>query len=172
MSLKRTGSVIEILVVKAMAALKMQEMIRARELLEAALSIAEPQGYARIFIDEGKPMRELLALLLEDVRRRDTGDTPSVSAEYLNRLLTALTVESVAEKETKNREIAGMAEPLSDRELEVLRFLPTPLTSTEIAQELYISPNTARFHIKNIYAKLGVHQRAASVKRARELGLI
>ncbi|MGW8226239.1 MAG: LuxR C-terminal-related transcriptional regulator [Anaerolineales bacterium] len=171
-NLKRTGSVIEILVVKAMAALKMQEMIRAKDLLEDALRIAEPQGYARIFIDEGKPMRELLDLLLEDVRRRETGDAASVSAEYLNRLLAALIAESVAEKETKPREIAGMAEPLSDRELEVLRFLPTSLTSTEIAQELYISPNTARFHIKNIYGKLGVHQRAAAVERARDLGLI
>ena len=66
----------------------------------------------------------------------------------------------------------GIDESLSDRELEVLRYLLTSLTSTEIAQELYISPNTVRFHIKNIYSKLGVHQRAAAVERARDVGLI
>jgi LuxR family maltose regulon positive regulatory protein len=166
--LKRRGRVIEILVLKAIASFKLLENEKAQDLLEGALSFAEPQGYLRMFIDEGEPFRELLTSLFEDVRRREESDSAGVSVEYLNQLLTALTTDSVA------RKIAGQGEmePFSDRELEVLRYLTTSLTSTEIAQELYISPNTVRFHIKNIYSKLGVNQRAAAVERARDLGLV
>ena len=167
--LKRTGSVIEILVLKAITYLKMQEVENAKGLLEEAIRITESQGYMRMFIDEGEPMRELLTHLLEDVRK---GDSASISVEYLNQLLSALTAESVAKKDSGERVFAGGNETFSDRELEVLRYLATSLTSTEIAQELYISPNTVRFHIKNIYSKLDVHQRAEAVERARDLGLI
>jgi LuxR family maltose regulon positive regulatory protein len=145
---------------------------RAIELLEGALTLAEPQGYMRMFIDEGEPMREILTLLYEEVRKRRMGDADGVTVEYLNRLLTALTAETAAKKGIDEGAIPGIDEPLSERELEVLRYLATSLTSTEIAQELFISPNTARFHIKNIYSKLGAHQRAVAVERARDLGLI
>jgi LuxR family maltose regulon positive regulatory protein len=171
-NLKRRGRLIEILLLKAINSFKIGEVEKALELLEGALLIAEPQGYVRMFIDEGEAMGEILTLLLRAVRKRGEDASPGVSVEYLNQLLAALTAESVAVKASKPGTVAGMDEPLSDRELEVLRFLPTSLTSTEIAQELYVSPNTIRFHIKNIYGKLGVHQRAAAVERARDLGLI
>jgi DNA-binding CsgD family transcriptional regulator len=64
------------------------------------------------------------------------------------------------------------AEPLSNTELRVLRYLPTNLTSPEIARELSVSPNTVRTHIKNLYAKLGTHGRAETVARARDLGFL
>jgi LuxR family maltose regulon positive regulatory protein len=164
--------VLEILILEAIIFLKEGEKRRAIETLGNALALAEPQGYMRMFIDEGEPMRELLVLLSEDVRKREMGDLTDGTTKYLNQLLAALTNEAVAKRETKQRTILGLTEPLSERELEVLRFLPTSLTSTEIAQELYISSNTVRFHIKNIYSKLSVHQRAAAVERARDLGLI
>ena len=63
-------------------------------------------------------------------------------------------------------------EPLSDTELRVLRYLPTNLTSLEIARELSVSPNTVRAHVKSLYAKLGAHRRAEAVTRARDLGLL
>jgi LuxR family maltose regulon positive regulatory protein len=170
--LKRSGRVIEILLLKAMASVNFGEVEKAIALVELAINLAEPQGYQRIFIDEGGPLRELLVLLSKNLHKRGSDYPAGVSMDYLNGLLAALTAESVVEKETKPRRNAGMDEPLSDRELEVLRFLPTSLTSTEIARELYISPNTARFHIKNIYSKLGVHQRSAAVELARDLGLI
>ena len=170
--LKRFGSVLEILILKAIIFLKEGEERRAVQTLENALALAEPQGYMRMFIDEGESMRELLTLFLEDVRKQERGDIANGMMRYVNRLLTALTSETVARREIKRRTIPGLIEPLSDRELEVLRFLATSLTSTEIAQELFLSANTVRFHIKNIYSKLGVHKRAAAVERARELGLI
>ena len=66
----------------------------------------------------------------------------------------------------------ALVDPLSERELQVLRLLATNLTSTEIAEELYISPSTVRSHIKNIYSKLDVHRRYDAVERARKLKLI
>jgi LuxR family maltose regulon positive regulatory protein len=92
--------------------------------------------------------------------------------KYVNQLLAALAAETVTRRVTREDASAGLTEPLSPRELEVLRFLGTSLTSTEIAGELFISPNTARFHIKNIYSKLGVHRRVDAVERARQLGLL
>jgi LuxR family maltose regulon positive regulatory protein len=65
-----------------------------------------------------------------------------------------------------------LIEPLSEREIEVLRLLPTHLSSTEIAQELYISKNTVRSHIRHIYEKLDVHSRDDAVRRSQELGLL
>jgi LuxR family maltose regulon positive regulatory protein len=65
-----------------------------------------------------------------------------------------------------------MVEPLSERELQVLRLLTTQLSSTEIAQELFISANTVRSHVKSIYGKLNVHSRVDAVERAEELGLL
>jgi LuxR family maltose regulon positive regulatory protein len=65
-----------------------------------------------------------------------------------------------------------LIEPLSDRELQILRLLDTYLTSTEIAEQLYISVNTVRFHTKNIYTKLSVHSRGDAVERAKELALL
>jgi LuxR family maltose regulon positive regulatory protein len=63
-------------------------------------------------------------------------------------------------------------EPLSDSEIRVLRYLPTNLSGPEIANELYVSPNTVKTHIRNLYAKLGTHRRAEAVARARTLGLL
>ena len=65
-----------------------------------------------------------------------------------------------------------MAEPLSDAELRVLRYLPTNLSAPEIARELSVSVTTVRTHTRHIYTKLSVHHRAAAVERARELGLL
>jgi len=68
--------------------------------------------------------------------------------------------------------LSPLIEPLTEREAEVLQLLATHLTSTEIAERLHISPHTARYHIKNIYGKLGVHRRTEAVERARELELL
>jgi LuxR family maltose regulon positive regulatory protein len=169
LDLKRTGSVIEILVLKAVAYMQGSDLERAMGSLGEALRLAEPQGYMRIFIDEGEPMRELLTLFMDESRDPNSRKSRGAVSKYVNQLLAVLTAEIVAETDPGR---TGIAEPLSARELDVLRFLATPLTSTEIASELYISPNTARFHIKNIYSKLGVHQRVDAVERAKELGLL
>src|SRR3989440_877270 len=153
---KRTGSVIEILVLQALANLLQGDIPAALVPLQQALSLAEPEGYVRMFVDEGPPM----ALLLEAAAKH------GIAPNYVRHLLTAF---GSAEDRTPVKQ--GLIEPLSERELEVLRLLATGLNGPEIARELVVSLNTMRTHTKNIYSKLGVNDRRAAVHRAKELDL-
>jgi LuxR family maltose regulon positive regulatory protein len=157
-------SVIEILILKAMALQKQGDTLQALAALERALGLAEPGGFMRMFIDGGQPM----AQLLHEAARR------GISPEYTSRLLAAF-----PDSESRPTALAKpqkpesqMVEPLSERELEVLRLLTTHLSSTEIAEELIISANTVRSHIKHIYSKLNAHGRADAIQRAKELHLL
>jgi LuxR family maltose regulon positive regulatory protein len=129
--------------------------------LERALTLAEPEGYIRIFVDEGPPM----AVLLEEAMKHGdpawgAGNAPN----YVRQLLTAM-----GSAEDRPPVTQGLIEPLSERELEVLRLLRTDLNGPEMARELIVSLNTIRTHTKNIYSKLGVNDRRAAVRRAEEL---
>jgi LuxR family transcriptional regulator, maltose regulon positive regulatory protein len=151
----RTGSVIEILVLRALAAQAGGDVPTALADLHRALSLAEPEDYVRTFVDEGHPMTSLL---------RSAVASGSASA-YLHRLLAASggQAEPVAQR---------LVQPLSARELDVLRLLGTDLDGPRIASELFVSLNTVRTHTKNIYAKLGVTNRRAAVRRGDELDLV
>jgi LuxR family transcriptional regulator, maltose regulon positive regulatory protein len=153
---QRTGSVIEILVLQALAHQAREDIPAALASLQRALTLAEPEGYVRIFVDEGPPMASLLRAAAKQGTARN----------YVRRLLAAV-------NKTENSMPASqcLIEPLSERELDVLRLLGTDLGGPEIARELVVSLNTVRTHTKNIYAKLGVNNRRAAVRRARELGL-
>ncbi len=153
---ERMGSVIEILVLLSLAHQIQGDIPAALAPLERALTLAEPEGYVRIFVDEGPPM----AVLLEAAAKH--GTAPS----YVRRLLAAL---GKAEDRTPVKQ--GLIEPLSERELEVLRLLRTDLSGPDIARELMVSLHTLRTHTNNIYTKLGVNNRRAAVRRAEELGL-
>jgi LuxR family transcriptional regulator, maltose regulon positive regulatory protein len=153
---ERTGSVIEILVLQALAHQTQGDIPAALVPLSRALTLAEPEGYVRMFVDEGPSM----AVLLEAAAKH--GTAPS----YVRRLLAAL---DTAEDRTPVKQ--GLIEPLSVRELDVLRLLRTDLSGPEIARELMVSLNTLRTHTKNIYDKLGVTNRRAAVHRAEELDL-
>ena len=121
------------------------------------LEQAEPEGYARLFLDEGPAMQRLL--------RAAAG--AGIQAEYVRRL-------SQAPAQTEGSGVAPdpIGDALSPRELHVLRLLATELTGPEIARELYISLNTMRTHTKHIFVKLDVSSRPAAVRRAEALGLI
>ncbi|WP_344066880.1 LuxR C-terminal-related transcriptional regulator [Microbacterium pumilum] len=154
----RTGSVMEILALQALAYRAHGSMSDAGASLERALLLAEPEGYARLFVDEGAPMSGLL----EAIAARD-----SVRASAL-RLLTVFGAADAAAP--SDDRVAGLAEPLSEREREVLRLLATELSGPEIARMLVVSLNTVRTHTKRIYTKLGVNNRRSAVLRAQELG--
>ncbi|HEX8598567.1 MAG TPA: LuxR C-terminal-related transcriptional regulator [Chloroflexia bacterium] len=159
----RTGSVIEILVLQALGHQTRRDIPAALVPLEQALMLAEPEGYVRIFVDEGSPM----ATLLEEAAKH------GVTSSYVRRLLSALgeTREAgKAEERTPVKQV--LIEPLSQRELEVLRLLRTELTGPEIAHQLMVSLHTMRTHTNNIYIKLGVNNRRAAVRRAEELHLL
>ena len=148
---------IEILVLQALAHQMHGDIPAALVLMERALTLAEPEGYVRIFVDEGRP----LAVLLQAVAKQ--GSAPG----YVRHVLAAL---STAEDSTPVRQ--GVSELLSVRELDVLRLLRTELTGPEIARELMVSLHTMRTHTNNIYIKLEVSNRRAAVRRAEELGLL
>jgi LuxR family maltose regulon positive regulatory protein len=152
----RTGSVIDVLAVQALAEHARGDLPAALVALRRALALAEPQGYVRIFADEGAPM----AVLVRAAAAEGT------AAGYARRLLAALET-GVGSAPAP----AGLIDPLSARELDVLRLLGSDLDGPDIARELFVSVNTVRTHTKNIYAKLGVTNRRAAVRRGEELDL-
>jgi LuxR family transcriptional regulator, maltose regulon positive regulatory protein len=155
----RTGSLIEILALQALAHHAehgRHDIPGALALLEQALRPAESEGYVRVFVGEGGPM----AALLEALAQRNP------TWAYPRRLRAAF------HREPAGPAGQGLVDPLSPRELDVLRLLATDLDGPGIARELVVSLNTVRTHTKNIYAKLGVTSRRAAVSRAGELGLL
>jgi LuxR family maltose regulon positive regulatory protein len=153
----RMGSVIEILVVQALARQAGNDIEGALGSLERAVALAEPEGYVRVFLDEGPAMAGLLTGAIRQ---------PS-SSDYPRRLLAAA-VAPVAHAPIDQ----ALIEPLSERELDVLRLLEGELGGPDIARELTLSLATVRTHTSNIYAKFGVNNRRAAVRRAAELGLL
>jgi DNA-binding CsgD family transcriptional regulator len=125
--------------------------------LHRAVTLAQPEGYVRLFTDEGPPT----AALLKALRKQ-----PAAPA-YVNGLIAATT--TTAARASLPQELV---EPLSERELDVLRLLGGDLGGPDIARRLSVSLNTVRTHTKNIYAKLGVTSRRDAVRQARELNLI
>lgn len=173
---ERMGSVIEALVLLSLAHQAQGNQPRALAALERAQALAEPEGYVRTFVDEGEGMRLLLEKLSHN-RDHPLND-------YTGGLLAAFTHQGAApisgiflpksdRVEPKVRPAKGMlVEPLSERELEVLRLLRSELSGPEIAEQLIVSLNTLRTHTKNIFNKLGVNNRRAAVRRAEELDLL
>jgi LuxR family maltose regulon positive regulatory protein len=160
---KRRGSALDILLVQALAHEAQGNRPQALTALERALSLAEPEGYVRIFVDEGEEMR----LLIEQLSRNR--DHPL--SDYVDKLLAAFTHPGTVPKSAIIHQKSDMIEPLSERELEVLKLLRSELSGPEIAGQLIVSVNTLRTHTKNIFNKLGVNNRRAAVRRAKELDL-
>ncbi len=126
--------------------------------LERALDIAEPDGALLTFLLHPAP-----GLLERHARQR------TAHASLIAEILGLLAGETPASPPTG---AAATAEPLSETEIRVLRYLPTNLSSPEIANELYVSPNTVKTHVRHLFAKLGTHRRGEAVARARALGLL
>lgn len=160
----RVGSIVEILMLQAIAHEAQGNTHLALRSLERALTLSEPEGYIRLFVDEGEAMR----LLIEKQSRHR--DHPL--SGYVDKLLAAFTQPAVKQKSAILHKKSDMIGPLSERELEVLKLLRSELSGPEIAQQLIISLHTLRTHTNNIYNKLGVNNRRAAVRRAEELDLL
>jgi len=175
----RVRSVIEIRILQALIQHEQGETLAALSLLQEALALAEAEGFMRIFLDEGPQMEHLLreALPLK------------VHADYTRKLLAAFesdkpqrggivptdptaVIKFELTKPGAHPLKTALVEPLSQRELEVLRLFQTELSGPEIAQELMVALSTIRTHTKSIYGKLNVNSRRAAVRRAIELKLI
>ena len=156
---KRQGSALEILIVQALAHEAQGNRSQALAVLERALALAEPEDYIRIFVDEGAPIENLLNNIKTDNKNLK---------KYIQRLKAAFLSKKPQLSVTNQQ---PLIEPLSERELEVLKLLRTQLSGPEIAGQLIISLNTFRTHTKNIFNKLGVNNRRAAVHQAEELDL-
>jgi len=155
---------IELLILHALNYQAGDETDKAMAPLDRALSLAEPGGFIRIFVDEGPPMARLLYEAL----------TRGIAPGYVRRLLSAFPVAEPEQAETLKKKAprSELVEPLSERELEVLELFAEGLTNREIASRLFLALNTVKAHSSNIYGKLGVHSRTQAVARARALGLL
>jgi len=165
------GLAIELLALQALALHRQGKTTEALTTLHRALSLAEPEGYVRVFLDEGAPMAELLG----------QAAARGMAAEYVNKLLAAFEKGRFRSQVPGSRlttapastlEPEALIEPLTERELEVLRLVADGLSNREIAEALTIAVGTAKRHVSNIYAKLDVHSRVQAMSRAQELDLL
>jgi LuxR family maltose regulon positive regulatory protein len=161
---RRLRSILEILVTQVLAYQVKGDLSKAHASLEHALALAQPEGFFRIFIDEGEPIRALLMDFRGSIEKQSRGKNHELS-NYVDKLLFTST-------QPKRIQHSELVEPLSQRELEILRMLQTELSVPEIAGELVIAVSTIRTHTKSIFSKLNVNNRRAAVKRAVELNLI
>jgi LuxR family maltose regulon positive regulatory protein len=168
----RFASVIEIQALRARALAARGDHASAVGVLAEAVTLASPQHYVRVFADEGPPMRGLLARL-SAARKDQRAAARDIDPEYLAELMRACGQAGAAPppgRATAAR--PGMAEPLTDREAEVLRLLAAGRSNQRIAHELVVALDTVKKHVTHVLGKLGAANRTEAVARARQLGLI
>ena len=159
----RTGSVIELRVLQALARQTQGDISAALASLQHALTLAEPEGYVRIFIDEGTPMAELLS------RAANQGMMP----DSVNQLLAAFNAEKPSgEQLVSAAQSHALVEPLSLRELKVLQLIAQGLSNREIGEKLFLALDTVKGHNRRLFAKLRVQRRTEAVAKARSLNII
>jgi LuxR family transcriptional regulator, maltose regulon positive regulatory protein len=163
-----TSNVIQILILQALALRAKDEKTRATGIMGEALALGQPEGYVRTFVDEGPAMAVLLSETLEARRRERLDSANKVPVHYIRRLIAVLERDASGNASPA----AGLPEPLSERELEVLQLIAAGKTNRRIAAELFISVGTVKSHINNVYRKLDAHSRTQALVRARELNLI
>jgi LuxR family maltose regulon positive regulatory protein len=164
-TMERHGDETRYLVMIALAQHALGNTQAALDSLGQALTLAEPQGYVRLFVDEGLPIAELLNIAISH----------NISPDYASKLLTAfpnnvLSAVIIDKERTVNKQI--LIDPLSEREIEVLRLIAEGYKYKEIAERLVVSINTVRHHTRNVYGKLDVNNRTQAIGRARELDLL
>jgi LuxR family maltose regulon positive regulatory protein len=196
----RTGRLIEILILQALALEGLGEPALALATLAKSLALAEPEGYIRVFLDEGQPMQNLLKVaglglkvpalqayitrLLASFERHHPPRFPEEQGGPESRDPAAHDRQSSTLRQAQGRLFnvqpldklragsATLPEPLSPRELEVLQLIALGRTNLEIARQLIVSPGTVKAHTASIYRKLDVANRTEAVARARQLGIL
>jgi LuxR family transcriptional regulator, maltose regulon positive regulatory protein len=156
---------VRLLILDALTLYAQGDTSSAISTLKRALALAEPENYVRSFLDIGKPMEEFLLWSLE---------SPTLSDPHLRTYVSKLLSHFGADIQMKSSQMTGegLIEPLSDRELEVLRLIAQGLSNREIGERLFLSLNTVKGHNQKIFDKLQVQRRTEAVERARQLDLL
>jgi len=162
----RFGRIIEIRLLKALAWLALGDKAAALTALQESLALAEPEGYLRVYLDEGGRLLPLLSALEREPL------PPQRLQRHARKLMNALDVDAGDRKPGTDAPSSVLIEPLTERERQVLRLMAAGLSSLAIADELVIAVSTARTHIKNIYSKLSTHSRYEAIERAKQLQLL
>ena len=170
----RTAGLIQVRTLQALALSVGGDQAGALAALAGAFIMAAPEGYLRVFVDEGPPMADLVRQLLAG-RRQEGPAAAGAPREYLARLVEAFERAGLPVRLPVRRGgvvVAGLVEPLTERELDVLGLLAAGTPNRAIAKQLVVSLDTVKRHISNLFGKLGVTNRTQAVTRARELGLL
>ncbi|MFL7794468.1 MAG: LuxR C-terminal-related transcriptional regulator [Anaerolineae bacterium] len=154
----RIWRLIEILLLQALALQVEENWDQAVFTLGRALSLAEPEGYVRTFLDKGEPLARLLRRAL----------SAGIAPNYVARLLATFGEEA----SSLSPAMDALVEPLTEREIDVLRLIVAGLSNAEIAEELFVAVSTVKSHVNHIYGKLGVGNRIQAAEHARSLGLV
>jgi LuxR family maltose regulon positive regulatory protein len=160
----RVTRMIEMQLISALILHEQGELEKALSVLKNSITLAQPEEHIRLFVNEGPAMARLLS---EALNR-------GIAPDYVRRLLAAFPIDEPMRADLKRTEAdqSELVEPLSERELEVLQLIAQGLTNREIASRLYLSLHTVKAHSRNIYSKLGVHNRTRAVSRGRALGIL
>ena len=160
----------ETMVLQALALHLQGEKDPAYQVLTEALTLAEPGGFIRLFVEKGEPMR----LLIVDFRswiEKQSGDRTHPLTNYVDKILAAFAPSEAVPGSTTTNPQSELIEPLSQRELEVLQLICQGLSNNEICKRLYLALDTVKGHNRRIFEKLQVHRRTEAIARARELNL-
>jgi LuxR family maltose regulon positive regulatory protein len=171
----RMGSVIEILALRALALQARQQWSESLPTLESALTLAEPEGYVRVFVDEGPPMAVLLSEIFKRRRRGARNARQRAVSVYAGRLLVAFQSPHTNTEPPVGRAPESdqpMLDPLTAREREVLELIAEGLSNREIAARLFIATSTVKGYVHSLLRKLEADSRTKAISRARELHLL
>ncbi len=161
----RTGRLVEVQTLIAVSHLLLGEEAQAIAAMKAALALARPQNYVRTFVDEGQPVRDLIDCIHGSV----DGDL----ADYTQMLLGAFHQDRISRSRARQGNPRGLLpEPLSEREVTLLKLIAAGMSNKEMAHNLVISIGTVKAHVHHVFRKLGVRSRTQAVAQAKELGLL
>lgn len=168
----RNAAWIEILALRAVVSKSNGEQGRALESLTKALTLGEPEGFVRIFVEEGEVMQELLAMVARRLTRHSEERSEPLR-DYVTRILDAFPKHVPPHAmHTLAKDESGLIEPLTPREREVLQLIAAGDSNQTIAEKLVITLSAVKKHTRNIYGKLSVNSRTQAIAQARRLGLI
>lgn len=161
----RVVHLMENLVLECLAHLKLGNATKARSILLRALNLGEPEGFVRVFADEGQVMASLLMGILEAQQRGEIPVGQKVSPKYIQTLLAAA-------QEMPGAKVPQQSEGLGERELRVLRLIAEGLSNKEIARRLELAPSTVKWYVNELFGKLEVKSRTQAIAKAHSLHLI